>query len=341
MNALAISIILPCFNAEVTILKCLRSLAAQTHTHFECIAIDDGSTDSTLKILQEFADADPRFSVISRPNRGLIYTLNEGISLSKGEWIARMDADDLAHPSRLELQIQYAKEHNLDIVGSAAIYFGAKSYKARYVSVPPEIMPYMLAMQNTLFHPSVLMRKQVFNKVVKYDATANLVEDYELWCRLSRLGARIGNQPNALLGYRLHGDQITSKNRYDMNLQFLQVRNKHIREIVQEERISTLSICCIESTSPTQFRTAFKELNGCSTENLILKEKKNSIVRAIRIYHLNPKTIASIGIRSWTLIVFMTLLSKDFPQIIHELNFIFKTIYSHISKEAGWIRSLK
>src|SRR5262249_20130499 len=99
-----VSILLPAFNARATLPACLRSIARQTMTSWECVAVDDGSEDATLAFLHAVAQRDARFVVLSTTHRGLLSALNTGLSRCRGQFVARMDADDLMHRQRLEAQ---------------------------------------------------------------------------------------------------------------------------------------------------------------------------------------------------------------------------------------------
>nr|MBC8504034.1 glycosyltransferase family 2 protein [Chloroflexota bacterium] len=107
----AVSVLLPCYNAAETLGETLESLSVQTLHDFKVLAVDDGSEDSTMGILQDWARRDSRFRVVSCPHAGVIAASAAGLSHCQGRYIARMDADDRAHPQRLEKQVAYLDEH--------------------------------------------------------------------------------------------------------------------------------------------------------------------------------------------------------------------------------------
>ena len=109
MNSKLVSVIIPVFNAELYIQEAVESICRQTYKELEIIIVDDGSTDGTLQILKSFNDQ--RINLIARENRGLISTLNECVALSTGAYIARMDADDICRPMRIERQVKYLENH--------------------------------------------------------------------------------------------------------------------------------------------------------------------------------------------------------------------------------------
>ncbi|HKJ28486.1 MAG TPA: glycosyltransferase family 2 protein, partial [Anaerolineales bacterium] len=106
-----LSILMPCYNSSETLEETLQSIAAQTLTDFEVVAVDDGSEDDTRHILEAWAQKDPRFRCLSLPHGGIIPALNAGLESCQSEWVARMDADDRMHPTRLEKQLAYLTAH--------------------------------------------------------------------------------------------------------------------------------------------------------------------------------------------------------------------------------------
>ncbi|GGP22804.1 glycosyltransferase family 2 protein [Silvimonas iriomotensis] len=211
MNAPLISIVLPCYNSAAFLQETLDSLSAQTLADFECIAIDDGSSDNTLAILQAHAARDARFSIISRENRGLIATLNEGIALARGAWLARMDADDLAEPQRLQIQLDTLNATGADVCGTWVQFFGERS-GVWQTPLDDAAIKLQLLFNVAFAHPSVMARTEVLRQV-PYDAAATHAEDYALWCALAARGARFVNVAQPLLRYRCHAGQITQTRR--------------------------------------------------------------------------------------------------------------------------------
>lgn len=204
-----ISVILPVFNAEKYIRVAVNSILDQTLTDFELIIINDGSTDNTLIILRNFANRDNRIRIVTRANRGLVESLNEGIDLTRGKWIARMDADDIALPYRFERQLQWLVETGADITGSWTQLFGTHDRrKVKHAQTDAAIKIEML-FGSPFAHPTVMMRT-VLAKQLRYDKTWEKAEDYDLWERAARAGWIMTNVPEVLLLYRQHKAQISS-----------------------------------------------------------------------------------------------------------------------------------
>ncbi|WP_052190475.1 glycosyltransferase family 2 protein [Chitinibacter sp. ZOR0017] len=207
MNPL-VSFVLPCFNSAEYLQQTIDSITAQTYTHWECVAIDDGSSDATLAILLAAAERDSRFRVITRENRGLIASLNEGIAAARGEWIARIDADDLCRPERLAVQLGYCAQWQLDVCGSWVGFIGERRGEW-HTPVTDAQIRLALLFNTPLAHPSILARTSLL-KAHPYPADAPHAEDYALWCQLARQpSVRFGNVPQVLLQYRTHRGQVT------------------------------------------------------------------------------------------------------------------------------------
>ncbi len=206
MNSL-ISVLMPVFNAEEYLDISISSILNQTYKNFEFIIINDGSTDSSLEIIKKYQNLDVRLRVISRENRGLIASLNEGLSISTGGWICRMDADDISLPDRLSKQVNYAEENKLDICGSWAETFGSEVKLIKPCSNPFDIEINLL-FRCPIVHPSVIMRKE-FVKNLKYSEKFKHAEDYKFWVDVAQCKGRLGNIPEKLLLYRLHSKQIS------------------------------------------------------------------------------------------------------------------------------------
>lgn len=202
----AVSVIMPVYNADRYVSATTQCILAQTFDDFEFIIINDGSTDSSLDILQGYARRDARIRLISRPNTGYITALNEGLGMARGELIARMDADDLCEPQRFELQVRRMREDTrLVALGSCATAIDAEGELLGDYSVPlthEEIEDSHLRGQSSIHHPAVMMRPEAIRHVGGYRKEFMPCEDYDLWLRLGEIG-RLENLPDRLLTKRL------------------------------------------------------------------------------------------------------------------------------------------
>lgn len=212
----AISVVLPVYNAETFVREAVESILAQIFTDFELIAINDGSTDGSGKILQELAARDSRVVLIDRPNGGLVSALNEGMQCARAQFIARMDADDVAMPERFALQ--YARMTAEPTIGVLGSFIRIMDKAGQFVRlgvypVTPEATARFLVHGSPLAHPSVMMRKDAVMKAGGYRAVFSHCEDYDLWFRITELGYAIANLPKPLLNYRVHGENVSAVHR--------------------------------------------------------------------------------------------------------------------------------
>lgn len=211
-NKPVISVVLPVFNAEKYLKEAIDSVLNQTFEDFELILINDGSTDDSLKIVQSYTDT--RIQLIQNDqNLGLIKTLNKGIYASKGTYIARMDADDIAINNRFEIQVKYLNNHpNCVAVGSNVIQFGAVN---QVTSLPLNFKEIELSLlfENCMAHPSVMIKSETVKKhQIKYREDLIHLEDWGLWLELLEFG-EIHNIREPLLEYRIEGQNISVQNK--------------------------------------------------------------------------------------------------------------------------------
>ncbi len=219
-----ISVIIPVFNAEKYIKEAIESVLNQTEKDFEVIIVNDGSTDNSLNILNELSNKDNRIRIISRENRGVIESLNEAIRNSKGEYITRMDADDICFKDRLEKQMKYLEENNLDLCGSNAVIINSKGEETGKIIRPEKSsdIKKFTVLHNPFVHPSVMFKRSIIDEVGLYKDFKH-AEDYELWTRIV-FKYKTGNIQEPLLYYRIHENQITKKKNTHMIFTSIRVR---------------------------------------------------------------------------------------------------------------------
>jgi glycosyltransferase involved in cell wall biosynthesis len=204
------SILLPTRNRVDFLRESLSSIQRQTCADIEILVMDDGSQDGTEVFLAAAARCDDRVRVFrNERSGGLPAALNILLSEATGEWIARMDDDDLALPQRLEKQLEYATTNKLDVCGAWYRRFGWLPGGAGRPATDHEAIVAGLLFQPPLLHPSVLMQRSVLADAGGYCTEYPHAEDYELWTRLATAGARFGNVPHVLLRYRMSRNQVS------------------------------------------------------------------------------------------------------------------------------------
>jgi len=199
-----VSILMPVKNAGLYIKDSISSILAQTYTDFEYIIIDDGSTDNTVNIIGSFND--DRIKFFKRESLGLIEQLNFGIQVSKGKYIARMDADDIAEPEKLRLQIEFLKSHKeYHLVGSCFEFIDENGKRIMVKNLPEnhEDIEFMMPFIDSVLHSTIVVYKSVLEKAGGYNPEYSYAEDDELFLRLLLIGCRMYNIGKALYKYRL------------------------------------------------------------------------------------------------------------------------------------------
>ncbi len=208
MNANKVSVVLPVYKGESTLEKALDSLIDPTVKDLEILVLDDGSPDRSRQLAERFAaNSFPTIvRIYSHPNQGLAATLNRGLSLAKGEFIARQDQDDIVLPGRLYKQLAFLESHpDVAIVGTWAHIYDGDIPSKRYHRHPAadDALRLELLFDNPFVHSSVMMRANVVRELGGYceDLDRQPPEDYELWSRIARRH-RVANIPEVLTIYR-------------------------------------------------------------------------------------------------------------------------------------------
>lgn len=210
-----VSVLLPVYNAEPYLAAAVESILRQSFSDFELLIIDDGSQDRSGQILQDYAQRDRRIRLIRRANRGLIATLNEMLDLAQGEFLARMDADDLATPERLARQVDFLQQHpEVVCVGGAFDLIDAQGRVVQRVPMPEqnaEIQQMLLIGRTIINHPCALIRASALRQIGGYDPVMRTVEDLDMLLKLGEIG-ELANLPDTVLQYRFHFQSVSAQN---------------------------------------------------------------------------------------------------------------------------------
>jgi glycosyltransferase involved in cell wall biosynthesis len=212
-----VSVVLPVHNEEQHLEQAIESILQQTETNFELIVVDDGSTDGSPGILARLARGDSRILPIRQPHGGIVAALNRGLADAHGAIIARMDADDVAHPERLRLQADFLDRHPATgLVASRVEYLGDKHGNrglALFVEWtnslldPADIARYRFV-ESPFIHPSVMFRREIPGRFGGY-RDGPFPEDYELWLRWLERGVKVAKLPETLLQWRERPERLT------------------------------------------------------------------------------------------------------------------------------------
>ena len=274
-----ISVVMSVWNGQRYLAEAVESILGQTFSDFEFIIIDDGSTDNSLKILEHYAARDRRIRLLPRENRGLVCSLNEGIAISRGELIARMDADDVSLPNRFAEQVSFLRANeDCVIVGTEVLMIdpdgdplAIRGHQFDSDLIDRECL---LGHGNALTHPSVMIRKSILKEVGFYDPDMVAVEDLDLYLRLCERG-KAHNLQVVLLHYRQHPQSVNRlcHKQWEAGKQLAIQRTIQRRgvdvylrglfcgvEVAYLRRQSYVEWCMQSAISGGQFRTALKQL---------------------------------------------------------------------------------
>ena len=242
-----VSVVMPVYNAEATVLQALKSLRAQSFGSMEIIVINDGSTDGTLEILRNQSD----IILLDHSHRGIVPALNDGLAAARGTYIARMDADDLCHPERIEKQSSFLDAFpEIGIVGCKVRFGGDREKQAGYLAhvdwinglVEPEDIALNRFIESPLAHPSVMFRRELFEQFGAY-RDGPFPEDYELWLRWMARGVQAGKMDEELVVWNDPPDRLSRTDpRYNIDAfyetkarylcQWLEKNNPHHPDII-------------------------------------------------------------------------------------------------------------
>ncbi len=208
-----VSVLMSCYNVTRWLHEAIDSVLAQTLEDFEFILVDDGSTDETWDIIQNYRDRDQRIVAISKENTGLANSLNVGIAQARGAWIARLDADDLCEPTRLEEQLNFARNHaEVVLLGTGFVEIDRQGRSIKKHLYPPEhreLVRHLERLQRFFPHSSAFFRREVAQDAGCYNRLFRKTQDWDSWLRFAERG-RIACLENCLVRIRKHSEQISN-----------------------------------------------------------------------------------------------------------------------------------
>ena len=217
--ALRVSVLMPVYNTERYVAEAVRSILAQTYDELEVLIYDDGSTDRSPEILHGLAERDPRIRLFLRPHTGLTTWLRAGVEIARGEYVARMDADDIAHPERLAAQLSYLDAHpECVVVGTEARLVDPERRPIKQLGVQLTHdgidADLMRGRGDAMLHPASTFRRDAILAVGSYRVDFEAAEILDLNLRLAERG-RVANLPDTLLEYRQHLDKVSARRKGD------------------------------------------------------------------------------------------------------------------------------
>jgi len=247
-----ITVVMPVYNAERYLQQAIDSIQAQTLVNWEMIIYDDESTDASRSIIEQYARRDQRIRPFYKKHAGYVKWLNEGIALAKGELIARMDADDISHPTRFESQAEYLKQ----ATGCVAVgsWFQSIDADGDVISVGKRpatheaIEAWHLGGRGgAIMHPAVMYRKRDVEALGGYRSRFEPAEDYDLFLRLGEIG-RLANIEQVLLSYRLHSKSVSySQSARQVDAMKIAIKEAYCRRGLRVGDVPDLNCVAVDS----------------------------------------------------------------------------------------------
>lgn len=236
-----VSVIMACYNAEKYLCESIDSILSQSFQDFEFIIIDDASTDSTASIILSYSDNRIVY-LRNESNRKLSYSLNRGLAIAKGDYVARMDADDISQRNRLLKQVKFLDTNpDYGVVGSAIQMFGRDNKVVSYPSSHKTIYYDFIAPNRTIAHPAAMLRRSVLvEHNLSYDESFDVAQDYKLWNELKHV-CKLTNLQAPLLRYRTHVQSATKTKRV-RQLELVQlVRRSELAKMLGDKDLEQVS----------------------------------------------------------------------------------------------------
>jgi len=288
-----VSVIMPVWNSQQYLTEAVESVLAQTFKDFELIALDDGSTDKSLEILQQFENQDSRIRVITGEHQGYSPLLNKGLSMAQGEYIARMDSDDICLENRFAEQVGFLdKNPDYVAVGSQAIRIDPEGDAIAQIEFPTDhetIDQSQIAGKGKIMHPASMIRREALLQINGYREEFEPGEDFDLFIRLAEVG-KLANLPQQLLQYRTHLKNVTVT-RKDKHRE---VKQEAIRQAYQRrgihEPIPTISL---NDVPGDENKSRFLWMEMALANGFYRSARKNARL-AFQAQPITPKTIKGL-----------------------------------------------
>ena len=266
-----ISVILPVFNSAEHLSEAIQSIINQTYSNFELIIVYDESHDISMSIIQKYSVNDARIKIVYGKNSGLAEALNLGLDRSVGEFVARMDSDDISHPGRFAAQLAHMRNASLDICGCHWNVLDEKGCLTDQVkaSLTTESIILDLCVTVPFCHGSVMIRKTVLCGDEAYYSQSYITEDYDLWVRLYNSGAKFGNVDSCLFSLRQSPGSLSASNKSKVRLDSNEIGSNFVKN---NSKLVTKAICSQLDNIDKLSKVRLERLSMASTFQLQNKQ---------------------------------------------------------------------
>lgn len=245
-----VSIVLPVYNGARTLLKALQSCSGQSYRNLEIIVVNDGSTDETSHIVKTFSQVDQRIRLVEQKRAGVAHAFNKGIETARGTYIARMDADDVMHPGKIERQVEFIEAHpETGVVSCLVNYGGDRTTQEGYALhvdwintlITPEQIALNRFVDSPVCNPTVLFRKE---SVGRYGAAlqGDFPEDYEMWLRWMDQGVKFAKIPEVLFTWNDLPSRLTRNDSRYSPQAFEQIKASYLLDFIRRNNSANRQI---------------------------------------------------------------------------------------------------
>lgn len=331
IDAPKVSVVMPVYKGDKHLSDSINSILNQTFSNLEFIIICDDPTDETRNILDKYQQNDSRVKIYYQGRQGLVNSLNKGISVAEGEYIARMDADDISLPDRLEKQVEFMNRNpEIGICGSWVKTIGDLSGLVWIFPCDHETIQSRMLFETVIAHPSIIARRDLFlNNGFAYKQEELYAEDYGLWVRAAK-ETRLANIPKILLHYRIH-ESTSDRNKQKYvanNIRLAQIKELGINPTEEEFKIhEALSYYVIHYNRKFILEVIFwlEKLRTSNFEMKIYPEPAFSTVLGQQLYFV-CKNSTYLGFDSWNLFNESKLSKSVGLSIAQKTKFLLKCI---------------
>lgn len=324
-----ITVLMPMYNSEKYISEAVESILNQTYADFEFIIIDDASSDNSVSIVESFKD--PRIKLIIKPiNTGLTSSLNMGLTMAKGKYIARMDSDDISVLDRFEKQLAFMEVNtHIALCGTWFKFIDNNEYikhPAEHEDIQVALLSYC-----AIGHPTVFMRNSFLKQhQLNYNVEMEPAEDYDLWARICFLG-NLANIPEVLLYYRLHNEQVSSLQNDKQIVFSNQIKIKLLNSLLPGLNLDLFSLNNEEETEIVFIDMLTKRLEILDNLQLINNSKQIFKTSSFNLFIIDLK-------KRLSLTYFADQRSKDYKNlllVIANLNKVYKLVEPNLLAKYG------
>ena len=292
-----ISVILPFYNAEKTLDRAISSIYYQEFGDFECILVDNNSTDGGRKIALEWEHRDSRFKVTNEEKQGVMFASNRGCEHAKGEYLARMDADDVALPLRFRLQCEFLESHpDFGAVAGLVTHVGDPETTGgfqRFVAWSNSVVTYKEIynrrfIEAPIVNPTAMWRRETMKRFGLY-LSGDFPEDYEMWLRWLDQGVKIAKVPEVVLNWHDSLGRLTRTDPIYSDRAFYEIKSRYLAKWLSEHNPYHPAVWVWGASRISRRRARILEQHGIDIESYIDTKKSRQLERALIYYEDLPE----------------------------------------------------